>query len=416
MAAHGCSAASVGIAVAGTPPGGARASNRFMSCLNDEKRLDMWGRYALQHDTTVRYVHLSKGSSTRLTRPVRLCVSIIDKPNGHCYTTPNSGGLDMCGCHPVISRGVADVTTEDINPRTVDIDLVSTAEMLRRINAEDARVAEAVGRELVSVEAVVERVVAALTAGGRLIYVGAGTSGRLGVLDAAECPPTYGTDPRQVQAVLAGGPVAMTRSVEAAEDDEEQGAGAVETLGVGTRDVVLGIASSGRTPYVVGALRRARARGSYTAALVGNADGPVAAMAHVVIAPQTGPEVVAGSTRLKAGTAQKLVLNMISTAVMIRMGHTLGNLMVDMRATNTKLRARAQRIVVHATGRAANDVARALGDADGEVKTAIVMLRADIGADEARYRLARAHGVVRGALVDERGVVGRDLDPRTPVR
>jgi len=322
----------------------------------------------------------------------------------------------MCGCHPVISRGVADVTTEDINPRTVDIDLVSTAEMLRRINAEDARVAEAVGRELVSVEAVVERVVAALTAGGRLIYVGAGTSGRLGVLDAAECPPTYGTDPRQVQAVLAGGPVAMTRSVEAAEDDEEQGAGAVETLGVGTRDVVLGIASSGRTPYVVGALRRARARGSYTAALVGNADGPVAAMAHVVIAPQTGPEVVAGSTRLKAGTAQKLVLNMISTAVMIRMGHTLGNLMVDMRATNTKLRARAQRIVVHATGRAANDVARALGDADGEVKTAIVMLRADIGADEARYRLARAHGVVRGALVDERGVVGRDLDPRTPVR
>lgn len=322
----------------------------------------------------------------------------------------------MCGCCPVISRGVADVTTEDINPRTVDIDLVSTAEMLRRINAEDARVAEAVGRELVSVEAVVERVVAALTAGGRLIYVGAGTSGRLGVLDAAECPPTYGTDPRQVQAVLAGGPVAMTRSVEAAEDDEEQGAGAVETLGVGTRDVVLGIASSGRTPYVVGALRRARARGSYTAALVGNADGPVAAMAHVVIAPRTGPEVVAGSTRLKAGTAQKLVLNMISTAVMIRMGHTLGNLMVDMRATNTKLRARAQRIVVHATGRAANDVARALGDADGEVKTAIVMLRADIGADEARYRLARAHGVVRGALVDERGVVGRDLDPRTPVR
>jgi len=322
----------------------------------------------------------------------------------------------MCGCCPVISRGVADVTTEDINPRTVDIDLVSTAEMLRRINAEDARVAEAVGRELVSVEAVVERVVAALTAGGRLIYVGAGTSGRLGVLDAAECPPTYGTDPRQVPAVLAGGPVAMTRSVEAAEDDEEQGAGAVETLGVGTRDVVLGIASSGRTPYVVGALRRARARGSYTAALVGNADGPVAAMAHVVIAPRTGPEVVAGSTRLKAGTAQKLVLNMISTAVMIRMGHTLGNLMVDMRATNTKLRARAQRIVVHATGRAANDVARALGDADGEVKTAIVMLRADIGADEARYRLARAHGVVRGALVDERGVVGRDLDPRTPVR
>lgn len=290
------------------------------------------------------------------------------------------------------------MTTEEANPRTAEIDALSTAEILRRINEEDATVAAAVARELPAITAVVERVVAAFQAGGRLIYVGAGTSGRLGVLDAAECPPTYGTDRRQVQALIAGGPPAMVSSVEAAEDDQAAGARAMDEAKVGERDVVVGIASSGRTPYVAGALRRARARGACAVALVNNPAGPVAAAAELVIAPQTGPEVVTGSTRMKAGTAQKLVLNMISTTAMIRTGHTYGNLMVDMHASNSKLRARAQRIVAQASGCAEDEAAQALAGADGEVKTAIVMLRQGLTAAEARARLARAGGIVRRAL------------------
>ena len=290
------------------------------------------------------------------------------------------------------------VTTEDLNPRTADIDTLATGAILRRINDEDAQVAAAVRREIGAIEAVVERVVAAFNAGGRLIYVGAGTSGRLAVLDAAECPPTFGTDPTMVQALLAGGPMAMTTSVESAEDDEAQGAREMDALGVGARDVVLGVAASGRTPYVAGALRRARSKGACTAALVGNADGAVAAAAELVIAPLTGPEVVAGSTRMKAGTAQKLVLNMISTAAMIRTGHTYGNLMVDMQARNRKLRDRARRIVARATGADMDAAVQALGQANGEVKTAIVMLLTGATPEESRTRLARANGVVRGAL------------------
>lgn len=292
------------------------------------------------------------------------------------------------------------MTTEEANLRTTDIDALSTAEILRRINDEDATVAGAVARELPAITAVVERVVAAFQAGGRLIYVGAGSSGRLGVLDAAECPPTYGTDRRQVQALIAGGPPAMIASVEAAEDDQAAGARAMDEVEVGERDVVIGIASSGRTPYVAGALRRARARGACAVALVNNPAGPVAAAAELVIAPQTGPEVVTGSTRMKAGTAQKLVLNMISTTAMIRTGHTYGNLMVDLHASNSKLRARARRIVAQASGRADDEAARALAGADGEVKTAIVMLLLGLTAAQARDRLACAGGIVRRALED----------------
>lgn len=288
--------------------------------------------------------------------------------------------------------------TEDTNPRTADIDTLPTGDVLRLINDEDARVAAAVRRELPAIEAVVERVVRAFEAGGRLIYVGAGTSGRLGVLDAAECPPTFGTDPAMVRALLAGGPAAMTNSIEGAEDDEAQGAREIEALEVGPRDVVLGIAASGRTPYVVGALREARTRGACTAALVGNAGGAVAAAAELVIAPATGPEVVAGSTRLKAGTAQKLVLNMISTAAMIRTGRTYGNLMVDMQARNRKLHERARRMVALAAGAAEDAAARALAEAGGEVKTAIVMLAMGAPVGTARARLTQSGGSVRRAL------------------
>jgi N-acetylmuramic acid 6-phosphate etherase len=292
------------------------------------------------------------------------------------------------------------MASEEPNPRSIDIDLLSSAEILRRINAEDALVSGAVGRELAAIEATVERVVAAFGRGGRLIYAGAGTSGRLGMLDAAECPPTYGTPPGQVVALLAGGAAAMTRSIEAAEDDESQGASAVAGLDVGVRDVVVGIAASGRTPYVVGALRAARERGAYTVALVGNRDGPVGQAADLIIAPQTGPEVVAGSTRMKAGTAQKMVLNMISTAALIRTGHTYGNLMVDMQSRNSKLQARARAIVAQASGVSPELAARTLQQADGEIKTAIVMCRRGVSADEARAALGRAGGVVRRALDD----------------
>jgi N-acetylmuramic acid 6-phosphate etherase len=201
-----------------------------------------------------------------------------------------------------------------------------------------------------------------------------------------------------VQALLAGAPAALTRSVEGAEDDEAQGAREVDALAVDGRDVVLGIAASGRTPFVVGALRRARERGAWTAALVANPDGPVPAAAALVIAPRTGPEVIAGSTRMKAGTAHKMVLNMISTTAMIRTGHTYGNLMVNVQATNSKLRERARRIVAQATGVDMDTAARSLAEANGQVKTAIVMLLASVPAAEARERLARAGGIVRQAL------------------
>jgi len=296
---------------------------------------------------------------------------------------------------------VTSVTTEEINPRTVDIDILSTGEILRRINDEDALVAGAVAAELTVIEVVVERVVVAFSQAGRLIYVGAGTSGRLAVLDAAECPPTYGIPPHQVQAFLAGGPPAMTHSVEAAEDDEAQGGSEIIARGVDARDVVLGIAASGRTPYVIGALRAARSRGACAVALVGLRDGPVAAAADLVIAPDTGPEVVTGSTRMKAGTAQKLVLNMISTAAMIRTGHTYGNLMVDMQTSNAKLRARARRIVAQATDAPLAVAAAAVEQADGEIKTAIVMYRTGYSAANARQALARAGGVLRLALASD---------------
>jgi N-acetylmuramic acid 6-phosphate etherase len=289
-------------------------------------------------------------------------------------------------------------TTETINPRTVDIDTLGSLEIVRLINEEDALVPAAVARELPAIANVVGRVADAFRAGGRLIYVGAGTSGRLAVLDAAECPPTYGTPPTQVVALIAGGEAAMMGSVEGAEDDAERGAQQIDRLDVSERDVVVGVAASGRTPYVVGALHRAGERGAFTVAVVGNADGSVAKAADLVVAPETGPEVIAGSTRMKAGTAQKLVLNMISTAAMIRAGRTYQNLMVYMKAANDKLRERSRRIVQQATGATPEAAARALHDTDQEIATAIVVLLAGADPAQARERLARAGGVVREAL------------------
>jgi N-acetylmuramic acid 6-phosphate etherase len=310
-----------------------------------------------------------------------------------------------------------DWSSEELNPKTLDIDTLPTMGVLRLISDEDALVADAVRAELPAIAVVVEGAVEALSSGGRLIYVGAGTSGRLGVLDAAECLPTYGVDREQVVAVLAGGAEAIASAIENAEDDSEAGALAMRALDVCAADLVLGIASSGRTPYVVGALRQARMLGAATAALVGNREGPVAAAAQSVIAPRTGPEAITGSTRMKAGTAQKMVLNMISTAAMIRLGRTYGNLMVDMKPTNDKLRDRSTRIVA-AAARVDQEAARcALADANFEIKTAIVALTMKESSDRARSRLDRAGGVVRRALEERATGQGPTLsayDSRSP--
>ena len=288
--------------------------------------------------------------------------------------------------------------TESRNPRTAHIDELSADELVRVINAEDARVAPAVAVELPRIADAIERVAERLRRGGRLIYFGAGTSGRLGVLDAAECPPTFGTDPELVVARLAGGAQAITQSVEGAEDDREAGARAVIDMNVSERDSVLGIAASGGTPFVLGALEEARRRGALTLSLACNRPSPVEALADIAIAPLVGPEVITGSTRLKAGTAQKMVLNMLSTGVMIRLGKTLGNLMVDVRPINIKLRERARRIVSEACDLSPSAAAALLERCGDEVKTAIVACRASLEPTEARARLAEADGRIQAAI------------------
>ena len=299
-------------------------------------------------------------------------------------------------------------TTEARNPATRDIDVVSTLEMVRLMNAEDRRVPEAVGTHLPQIAEAVDAVAARMAQGGRLIYAGAGTSGRLGILDASECPPTFNADPGQVVGLIAGGRDAVTRAIEGAEDDPAAGARDVVGLDVGPLDSVVGIASSGSTPYVLRAVQAARERGAFTVGLTCNADTPLHAAAELTIAPVVGPEVITGSTRLKAGTAQKLVLNMLSTGVMIRLGKTFGNLMVDVQPTNQKLQARVRRIVRQAGEMVGQTVSeteaeQALAATDGEVKTAILVLLADISPDEARRRLAEASGVIRRALDSSSG-------------
>jgi len=288
--------------------------------------------------------------------------------------------------------------TEAINDRTRDLDLRPVPDQVRLMNAEDHLVPVAVKAVTPQIASAVVRIARAIRRGGRLIYVGAGTSGRLAVLDAAECPPTFGTPPALIQAVLAGGARAMAGAVEGAEDDQAAGAQAMDDRTVGPHDVVVGIAASGATPFVLGAVRRARARGATTIALACTPRSPLEAACHLGIIPLVGPEVIAGSTRLKSGTAQKLVLNMLSTLTMVQLGKVYGNLMVDLRATNEKLRRRAVRIVGAAAGVAEPDAARALDMAGGRVPVAIVMLAAQLGPEAAEERLARTGGSVRRAL------------------
>lgn len=297
-----------------------------------------------------------------------------------------------------VRKNVARLTTEGRNPRTLDIDTLSTEEMLRVINEEDRTVAEAVGEEIPNIAKAVDAIAEAMRAGGRLFYVGAGTSGRLGVLDAAECPPTFGTDPEQVQALMAGGERAFIEAIEGAEDDKEQGAADLKERGVGERDVVVGIAASGRTPYVIGAMEAAKAAGAKVVALVCNKGSQMEKLADITIAPVVGPEVVMGSTRLKAGTAQKLVLNMLSTGAMIRLGKVYSNLMINMQPTNEKLVHRAVRIVQLATETEEDVAADLLAKAGQRIDVAIVMHEAGVDAEKAQELLAKTEGKVRDAL------------------
>lgn len=289
--------------------------------------------------------------------------------------------------------------TEQRNPATAAIDLASPLEIVELLNAQDRQVPEAVHAVRHEIARAIELVEAAFRAGGRLIYAGAGTSGRLGVLDAAECPPTFGTDPALVQGLIAGGFQALVKSREGAEDDFDAGAAAVEGAEVAERDVVFGIAASGSTPYVRGAITRAAARGAKTI-LLSCTDPPKDLLTNVDLAilPRVGPEALTGSTRLKAGTATKLVLNTVTTGAMIRWGKAYGNLMVDLRALSAKLHDRGERIVMETCGVSREDAKRAIADAKGHVKTAIVMLKRGVDRAGAERLLAEAGGLARKAV------------------
>jgi N-acetylmuramic acid 6-phosphate etherase len=295
---------------------------------------------------------------------------------------------------------LSQMITEGRNPASQNIDELSTEEMLRVINDEDKKVALAVEAIVPQIAEVVDAICAAFKAGGRLIYCGAGTSGRLGILDASECPPTFGTPRSQVMGLIAGGHTAILQAVENAEDNREQGAQDLVDINFSRDDVLVGIAASGRTPYVIGALDYANGLGATTAALTCNPNSAMAQIARIALTPVVGPEVVTGSSRMKAGTAQKLVLNMLTTGAMIRSGKVYGNLMVDVEATNQKLVQRQVNIVMQATDCDEATASAALKACAGHCKTAIVMVLGGLNADEAKSLLAKHQGFIRQALYD----------------
>jgi N-acetylmuramic acid 6-phosphate etherase len=295
------------------------------------------------------------------------------------------------------------LTTEAFRRELSEIDRLPTAEIARIMNDEDATVPGAVRARLPQIAAAIDGIADRMARGGRLIYAGAGTAGRMGVLDASECPPTFNTAPQQVQGLIAGGPSAMVTSAEGAEDSKELAAAELDRLHLGPDDTVVGISASGRTPFAVGAVEHARAKGALTVGLACNPGSVLAAAADHGIEVVVGPELLTASTRLKAGTAQKLVLNMLSTITMIRLGKTYGNLMVDLRASNEKLRARSRRIVALATGAGDAEIESALAATDGEVKNAILVLVGEVDAATATRLLADAGGHLRHALQAARG-------------
>jgi N-acetylmuramic acid 6-phosphate etherase len=290
--------------------------------------------------------------------------------------------------------------TEKRNEATRDIDLCTTLEMVTLMNQQDMEVPKAVASQLPQIAQAVDILHEALRNGGRMIYVGAGTSGRLGVLDASECPPTFSTPPEMVQGFIAGGDQALRNAVEGCEDSREQGVETVQKAAVCEKDVVVGITASGSASYVLAALEEARSRGAKTIGVVTNRGTRLQALCDVCIAPDVGPEVITGSTRLKSGTAQKLVLNMLTTCTMVKLGKVYGNLMVDLNPSNRKLYDRAQRIIREVTGVSEEQAARALKEADNNTKLAIMMLESGLPREEAQQKLAQHGGVLRRALAD----------------
>ena len=292
------------------------------------------------------------------------------------------------------------LVSETRNPQTMDLDALSTLDLVHRFNQQDTLVAEAVKATLPDVASAVDAAAEALKSGGRIIYMGAGTSGRLGVLDASECPPTFGVPHGLVVGLIAGGPGALLKAVEGAEDNAQLGEDDLIALNLTPQDLVVGLAASGRTPYVIGGLKYARKIGCNTVAISCNPDSPIAREADIAISPVVGPEALTGSTRLKSGTAQKLVLNMISTGAMVKFGKVYQNLMVDMKATNIKLMDRACRMVVEATGIARAEAEMLLKQTDFDVKPAILMALSGLSAEAAREKLVAHQGFLRAALAD----------------
>jgi N-acetylmuramic acid 6-phosphate etherase len=294
---------------------------------------------------------------------------------------------------------LGDLATEQPNPRSTDLDTKSAIEIARIINSEDARVAKAVKRAMPQIAAAIDWIANSLANGGRLIYVGTGTSGRIAALDAAECPPTFDTDPRTVQFVIAGGVKALAAAVEADEDSEKLGAREIRKRRPGKKDVVVGIAASGRTLFTIAAVKYARRAGAKTLAVTCNPSTPLERAAHLAIVVETGPEVVAGSTRMKAGTAEKMVLNMLSTGAMVRLGYVYGNLMVNLHQKNTKLTARAARIVEQALKIGRDEARKLIHRAGNDVPVAIVMGKAGVSRTEAAKTLQSFRGHVRNTVV-----------------
>lgn len=290
------------------------------------------------------------------------------------------------------------MTTEAVNPASAKIDTLSALGIVRLMNAEDAGVAAAVGREADAIAQAIDVIADRLRSGGRLVYVGAGTSGRLGVLDATECPPTFSTPPGMVVGIIAGGYSALHSAAEGVEDHPEVAVDDLRRIELSAGDVVVGIATSGRTPYVIGALQFAREVGAFAIGLACNDDSALHNAADLMIAPIVGPEVISGSTRLKAGTATKMVLNMLTTGAMVLLGKTYGNLMVDLKATNTKLAARTKRLVSLLTDASPEQADEILAACDGELKTAVVAIRREVTPDVARQLLTDAAGRLRIAL------------------
>ncbi|TYP05823.1 N-acetylmuramic acid 6-phosphate etherase [Xenorhabdus doucetiae] len=297
---------------------------------------------------------------------------------------------------------LSNMITESRNPASTHIDQLSTLDMLRVINDEDKQVAIAVEKTLPQVARVVDKVAEAFRQGGRLIYSGAGTSGRLGILDASECPPTYGTKPEHVIGLIAGGHQAILKAVENAEDNRQLGAEDLKGLHFNQKDILVGIAASGRTPYVLGTMEYAKSVGATVAGISCNPNSPMAQLADIAITPVVGPEVITGSSRMKAGTAQKLILNMITTGAMIRIGKVYGNLMVDVEATNAKLIERQKNIVMAATECSREMAEHALSACGGHCKTAIVMILSGVSAEEAKALLAEHQGLIRPAISTDR--------------